>query len=140
MTLLPVFKNLHVLLVEDTYFNQLLAIEFLTSKIDNVQIDIAENGQIALDRIAEASYDFILMDVKMPVMDGLETTRNIRNHADFVTRKLPIVGLTANALPEELEECRIAGMDRWVTKPINEDELMQAISAVLNGSANELAL
>lgn len=140
MTLLPVFKNLHVLLVEDTYFNQLLAIEFLTSKIDNVQIDIAENGQIALDRIAEASYDFILMDVKMPVMDGLETTRNIRNHADFETRKLPIVGLTANALPEELEECRIAGMDRWVTKPINEDELMQAISAVLNGSANELAL
>lgn len=128
-------KNLRVLLVEDTYFNQILAIELLKSKLEGVQIEIAENGQIALEKVMGTAYDLVLMDVKMPVMDGLEATRRLRQHADPQVRALRIVGLTANAIPEELEKCRLAGMNRWVTKPIQLEELMAAIVEVMHAGA-----
>ena len=124
-------QHLRILLVEDTYFNQLLAIELLKSKIRDVEIDVAENGQIALDKLDAQSYDLVLMDVKMPVMDGLEATRRIRRHPDDRVRSLPVVGLTASAVKEELEKCRIAGMNRWVTKPIQTEELLEAIQETI---------
>lgn len=125
-------RGLRILLVEDTYFNQLLAVELLKSKIEGAEVDLAENGQVALEKVAAQPYDLVLMDVKMPIMDGLEATRRIRQHPDEQVRRLPIVGLTANAVKEELEKCQAAGMDRWVTKPIQTEELMEAIEGMMN--------
>ncbi len=124
--------NARILLVEDTYFNQLLAIELLTSKIKGIQIDVAENGQIALEKLHLNAYNLVLMDVKMPVMDGLEATRRIRAlPSEQPLRNIPIVGLTANAIPTELEKCQLAGMDYWVTKPIQPDVLLSAMQKAI---------
>ena len=72
------------------------------------------------------NYDLILMDVKMPVMDGYEATRALRSMEGY-TKGVPILALTANAIPEQLERCRNAGMDDCITKPIDSEELMEKI-------------
>jgi signal transduction histidine kinase/CheY-like chemotaxis protein/ligand-binding sensor domain-containing protein len=123
-------ENLRILLVEDTIFNQLLARELLLSRIPGAVVDLAENGAIALEKWQQSpDFDLILMDVKMPVMDGLEATRRLRrmpggNH-------IPVIALTANAVPEELEKCTLAGMNAWVTKPIDTEELLYTIQRAL---------
>lgn len=124
------FKNLNILLVEDTYFNQMLAMELLKRKIEGVQIDIADNGKIALEKLQEHDYDLILMDVKMPVMNGFEATKIIRQIPSKKSN-IPIIALTANAVPEQLEKCKMVGMNEIVTKPINGEELFEKIGLVL---------
>lgn len=129
---LSYLNHCRILLVEDVFFNQLLATELLKAKIPNVHIDVAENGQIALEKSAQSAFDLILMDVKMPVMDGLEATRRLRAlPVNNPLRQIPIIGLTANAVPEELDKCRLAGMNTWVTKPIQVEALMAAIHHLL---------
>jgi CheY-like chemotaxis protein len=124
------FENLRILLVEDTFFNQMLAIELLKSRIPDVEIEIAENGQVALEKIeSDGAFNLILMDVKMPVMDGLEATRRIRALPKFA--HLPIIALTANAVQAELDKCRDVGMDAYVTKPIDADELFATMRKVI---------
>ncbi len=124
------FKNLRILLVEDTFFNQMLAIELLKSRIPGVSIEVAENGQIALEKIeTDAAFDLVLMDVKMPVMDGLEATRRIRAQPKWKT--LPIIALTANAVQDELDKCSAVGMDAYVTKPIDTEELFATMLKVI---------
>ncbi|MBL7828609.1 MAG: response regulator [Saprospiraceae bacterium] len=125
-------KGLKLLVVEDTYFNQMLAVELLKKHIAGVQVDIADNGQIALEKIAEQTFDLILMDVKMPIMDGYETTRRIRL-MDGPMKNVPILALTANAIPEQLEKCVEAGMNGFITKPINSQELIEKIAEVTQG-------
>ncbi len=124
------FEDLNILLVEDTYFNQMLALELLKNKIEGVQIDVADNGKIALEKLESNNYDLILMDVKMPVMDGFEATSAIRKMKNE-KRKIPILALTANAVPEQLEKCKAVGMNDIVTKPINGDELFEKMSLIL---------
>lgn len=119
-------KNLKVLIVEDAYFNQMLALELLKKHIEGVVADIAENGLVALEKIRQKNYDLVLMDVKMPVMDGYEATRAIRKMPGGIGR-VPILALTANAIPEQLEKCRAAGMDDCITKPIDSEELLLKI-------------
>lgn len=123
--------NLTVLLVEDTAFNQLLAVELLKKYIVGVDVDIANNGQVALEKIQTKKYDLVLMDVKMPVMDGLEATRRIREMGEEYFKNVPILGLTANAIPAQIEFCLVAGMDSCITKPINADELISKIHEML---------
>ncbi|MFN0175853.1 MAG: two-component regulator propeller domain-containing protein [Saprospiraceae bacterium] len=124
------FENLRILLVEDTFFNQMLAIELLKSRIPGVEIEVAENGRVALEKIeTSASFDLVLMDVKMPVMDGLEATRQIRAQEKW--NKLPIIALTANAVQGELDKCREVGMDAYVTKPIDTEELFDTMLKVI---------
>lgn len=124
------FENLRILLVEDTFFNQMLAVELLKSRIPGVEIEVAENGRVALEKIeSEGLFDLVLMDVKMPVMDGLEATRRLRGMPG--KERLPIIALTANAVQEELEKCRAAGMDAWVTKPIDANELFTTMKKVI---------
>jgi len=122
----PVLKNLSILVVEDTYFNQMLAVELLKKHIENVEVEVADNGQVALEKIHKKNYDLVLMDVKMPVMDGYEATRRIRQ-MEGNWQNVPILGLTANAIPEQLAKCREAGMDDAITKPINSEELLEKI-------------
>lgn len=124
------FGALRVLLVEDTFFNQMLAIELLKNRIPQVHIEVAENGQIALEKMESgASFDLVLMDVKMPVMDGLEATRRLRANPRW--ESLPIIALTANAVQEELDKCKQVGMNAWVTKPIDAAELFALMEKVL---------
>ncbi|MBL7806742.1 MAG: response regulator [Saprospiraceae bacterium] len=124
------FGALRVLLVEDTFFNQMLAIELLKNRIPEVQIDIAENGRVALEKMESGGFfDLVLMDIKMPVMDGLEATRRLR--ANPAWEALPIIALTANAVQEELDKCKQVGMNAWVTKPIDATELFSLMEKVL---------
>lgn len=116
-------ERLKILLVEDNQFNQLLATELLQKLIENPDIQIASNGQEAVDAATNGRFDLILMDVKMPVMDGFAATRAIRA-AKIST---PIVALTANATSEERGKCLESGMDDYVSKPISINQLEDKI-------------
>jgi len=122
------FRGITLLLVEDNEFNRLLTIEILKNKLQGVTIDLAENGQVAVEMHANKAYDLILMDVRMPIMDGFEASRRIRKAAP----EIPILGLTANVIPEEVAKCRQSGMNDVVTKPIDATELLQKILLLLN--------
>jgi CheY-like chemotaxis protein len=117
--------QLDILLVEDNQFNQMLATELLQKLIDAPNIRIAVNGQEAVEAAASGQYDLILMDVKMPVMDGFTATKTIRETGN----KTPIIALTANATSEEREKCLASGMDDYVSKPISIGQLEEKISA-----------
>ena len=133
---MPSFPNIiqfQILLVEDTLFNQLLAIEIIKKYFPNAAIDVADNGAIAVEKASSKSYDIILMDVKMPVMDGYEATHLIRNLKNYAF--VPILGLTANAIPEQLEKCREIGMDDVITKPIDGEDLAIKLSKFIKSNA-----
>lgn len=108
-----------VLLVEDKLVNQELACRMLARL--GVSVDVASNGSAALEALTEKHYDLVLMDIKMPVMDGLETTRRIRGEGQWQT--LPIIAITANALLDEVQLCLQAGMNDHVAKPIRINDL-----------------
>jgi len=112
-----------VLLVEDNALNQQLASELLSDA--GLVVDIAENGQIAVDRVQTRAYDLVLMDMQMPVLDGVSATRAIR--ALPGKRDLPIVAMTANAMLSDRERCRDAGMVDFIVKPIDPDALLRAV-------------
>ncbi len=117
------FAGRKLLLAEDNEANQFVAEELLS--LVGAVLDIAENGRIALEKVRQQDYDAILMDVQMPEMDGLEATRRIR--AEFPDRKLPIIALTANAMKGDLEICLEAGMDDYVTKPLDRQQLFHTL-------------
>lgn len=118
---------LHILLVEDNSINQQLAIDTLKSWNKNAIIDIADNGQIAVDKVVSTLYDVVLMDIQMPVMDGNSATEAIR-HIDSANGKVPIIAMTAHALEEERNRCLNNGMNDYIAKPFDPDELFAKIS------------
>ena len=118
-TALATIRGAKVLLVEDNDLNQEVATELLRSA--GLVVDVADNGQIAVDKVQRARYDIVLMDMQMPVMDGVTATRIIREMPQFAS--LPIVAMTANAMQADREACRAAGMDDHVAKPIEPREL-----------------
>jgi hypothetical protein len=122
---------LHVLLVEDHAINQKLAVTLLERWGHHVEV--ASNGQIALDMAANRQFDVILMDMMMPVMDGLEATRHIR--AAETGRRTPIIAMTANAMASDRERCLAAGMDDYISKPIKASELKQMLQLYATGHA-----
>ncbi|MFA6223303.1 MAG: response regulator [Desulfomonilaceae bacterium] len=120
--------GLEILVAEDNLINQKLATYMLKGLGHNVSI--ATNGQEALDSIRKARFDVILMDVQMPVMDGLEATKRIREQEKSLNRHTPIVALTAHAMKGDRERCLEAGMDDYISKPINYHELVEAICRI----------
>ncbi|WP_424043743.1 response regulator [Methyloceanibacter sp.] len=112
-----------VLLVEDHDINQEVAIGLL----ENIEIfaDVAENGAEAVAMVRENDYDAVLMDMQMPIMDGIEATQAIRSDAAF--RDLPIIAMTANAMAADRERCLKAGMNDHIAKPIDPDQLVGAL-------------
>ncbi len=112
-----------VLLVEDNRLNQEVATQFLRRA--GLVVSVAENGRVALERLADASFDVVLMDCQMPVMDGYEATRLIRAQPQF--RALPIIAMTANALVGDRERSLEAGMNDHLTKPVNANALYQIL-------------
>ncbi|MBK1718429.1 hybrid sensor histidine kinase/response regulator [Thiocystis violacea] len=120
----PDFSGRRVLLVEDIEMNRLVALEWLTSV--GLEVDTAENGVQAVRMADPASHDAVLMDLQMPVMDGLEATRRIRS--DPAKAALPIIAMTAHALKGDLERCLAAGMNDYVAKPVEPERLFAALA------------
>lgn len=118
-------KGLRILLVEDNALNQEVARELLTS-IAGAEVTIANNGQEALDCLNLVRPDLVLMDVQMPVMDGYEATKHIRSQSRWVD--LPIIAMTAHALPQDRERCLLIGMNDHVTKPFYPEQIFAVLS------------
>jgi CheY-like chemotaxis protein len=116
-----------VLLVEDNKVNQMLATHLL--KRMGIEAVIANHGQEAIDKLHAGSFDVVLMDIQMPVMNGLEATRLIRQEARYAD--LPIVAMSAGVTLDEQERCNEVGMSGFVGKPINVDELTAKLVKLL---------
>jgi PAS domain S-box-containing protein len=114
-----------VLLVEDNEINRRVAIGLIRSR--GHQVVIAENGQVALDTLADQEFDVVLMDMQMPVLDGYEATVLIRQREHKIGGHVPIVAMTAEALKGDRERCLATGMDDYIAKPISPAELYHAI-------------
>lgn len=109
-----------ILVVEDNVVNQQVAFRLLERM--GVTVELAEDGALALARVAKGGIDLVLMDMQMPVMDGLESTRRIRQLPDEL-RSVPIIGLTANAFASDRDACLTAGMNDFQSKPVNRQKL-----------------
>lgn len=116
-------RTLRILIVEDHPINQLLARRMVEGW--GHQADVAENGQLAIDAVVPAKYDLILMDLQMPVLDGLSATRKLRE--TFSAADLPIIALTANTSTADRKACSAAGMQGFLSKPFRADELRRII-------------
>ena len=117
-------RGARVLLVEDNEINQEVALGQLEDA--EVEVDVADNGEIAVNMVRSKDYDIVLMDMQMPVMDGIEATRIIR--ADSRFDQLPIVAMTANAMAADRDRCLEVGMNDHIAKPIDPDQLLGALS------------
>lgn len=129
---LPIHKH-RILLVEDNKINQRIAILHL-EKMGH-EVELAENGQLALDKFKSTDYDLIFMDIMMPVMDGLEATRQIRLHESENSQLKPIhiIAMTANAMKGDKETCLEAGMNDYISKPFKAEELEQILIQLFKG-------
>ena len=116
-------KDARILLVEDNELNQEVASEILASA--GCVVGLAVDGAEAVEKVQECAYDLVLMDVQMPVMDGLAATREIRKLPQFAA--LPIIAMTANAMKEDRERCLAAGMNAYITKPIDPDTMFTTL-------------
>ena len=123
--------NLRILIVEDNEINQFLITEILESELDSPILEMAENGKLALELIQQNIYDLVLMDVRMPIMNGLEATRAIRALPGDYYKKLVILGLSANAIPQQIEECISSGMNDCSIKPIDTIKLFSQMRELL---------
>jgi CheY-like chemotaxis protein len=118
-------RGLKVLVVEDNAINQMLAEELLGT-VAGAEVTLAENGREALDRLERDRFDVVLMDVQMPVMDGITATREIRRQPRF--DRLPIIAMTANALQRDREQSLAAGMNDQINKPFEPVELFSVLA------------
>ena len=123
-------RKLRILVAEDTDTNQLLIKLLLTQ--DGHVVTVVDNGASAVDAVTRQDYDLVLMDMQMPVLDGVSAARQIRALPD-AAGKLPILALTANVLPEELAACRDAGMQGHLAKPIDPYRLRAALAEICAG-------
>lgn len=119
-------QKLRILVVEDNPINQKVARKIL-EKMGHT-VSCAENGKIAVDKITNSAYDLVFMDLRMPVMDGLEATRKIRSLQN--NANVPVIAMTANALEEDKNRCLAAGMNSFIAKPIKKDDLEEAIKHI----------
>ena len=116
-------RGARVLLVDDNDLNQQVGSELLIGA--GLAVDVAENGQVALDMLGQASYDMVLMDMQMPVMDGLTATRHLRDNPAWA--RLPVLAMTANAMSSDRDRCLEAGMNGHLAKPIDPEELFASL-------------
>jgi PAS domain S-box-containing protein len=122
-------RRLHILLAEDNPVNQKLAVRLLEKRGHTVVV--ASSGRVALEALARERFDLVLMDVQMPEMDGFEATLAIRAREQDSGRRVPIIGLTAHAMKGDRERCLAAGMDDYISKPLQPQELFDALARLL---------
>ena len=124
------------MLVEDEAINREIGEELLSAI--GLQVETAENGNVAVDRVKRSKFDLILMDIQMPELDGLEATRQIRQLSGGTT--IPIVALTANAFTTDKERCFAAGMTDFLSKPVEPDELYVVLGKYLSAGKTACTL
>ena len=131
-------EGIRVLLAEDNPFNQMIAQDDLSFFIKNIKIDVVENGALAVEKFKTGNYDLILMDVQMPVMNGFEATRRIREieKSEGGKTRIPIIAMTASLLKSEVDNCYDAGMDNYIPKPYKSEELIAPIFSEMNKKQN----
>jgi CheY-like chemotaxis protein len=112
-----------ILLTEDDGFNQIVAIDSLQSMIPNVNVEVAENGKIAVEKVSANHYDIILMDLQMPEMNGYQATEAIRKTGNAIK----IIAMTADALKTDTDKCFAIGMNDYISKPFEEEDLIRKI-------------
>ncbi|MYM67138.1 response regulator [Pseudoduganella sp. FT55W] len=119
----PALNGVRILLVEDNPINQNVAKGILEHA--QASVTVADNGQLALDRLKDGQYDLVLMDVQMPVMDGFTATRKIRSELGLT---LPVIAMTAGVMESEREQCTSAGMDDFIAKPIDVEQMFATLA------------
>jgi CheY-like chemotaxis protein len=123
------------LVAEDNPTNQKLALKML-EKLGH-QVDVVENGELAVKALESVAYDLVFMDMQMPEMDGIRATQIIRDVSSKVlNREIPIIAMTANALTGDREQCLEAGMNDYLSKPIQKSLLEQALVKWGRGSGS----
>ena len=122
-------KDANVLLVEDNLINQKIVLLSLKNLVNN--IDVANNGKEALDKFGSIKYDIVLMDIQMPIMDGITATKKIREIEASSLSITPIIAITANALSGDREICLAAGMNDYISKPFQIDVLIQKMKDLI---------
>ncbi len=122
-----------IMLVEDNPINREVAISLL--EFIDLEIFSAENGRVALEMATKEAFDLVLMDVQMPIMDGLEATRNIRKIEAW--KEIPIIAMTAHAFEEDIENCMSAGMNDHVSKPVEPQKLYATLYKWLSSDRGE---
>ena len=125
-------KGIRILLVEDNQFNQMVAMDTLTDLIGDLTIDLAENGKVALEMADKNDYDIVLMDIQMPKMDGFDATRAIRLLPP-PKNALKVMAMTANVTSEEVAKCFESGMNSYISKPFETQDLLNKIGALVKG-------
>jgi CheY-like chemotaxis protein len=121
-------------LVEDNSINQKIVLLSLKGKVKN--IDLASNGKEALDKFGTTRYDLILMDIQMPVMNGIVATKKIRELEASTNLHTPIIAITANALSGDKEACIAAGMNDYISKPFQVEVLLKKMEKLLTEEVN----
>lgn len=124
------FGSLKILVAEDNPVNQTLALSLLSSR--GHEVELAETGLVVLEKLQSQDFDLILMDLQMPQMDGVTTCKRIRAGENDESSRIPIIALTAFLPQEVVDECMACGMDACLSKPLDEDELMEAIAEVVD--------
>jgi signal transduction histidine kinase/DNA-binding response OmpR family regulator len=127
-TATPATKPLRILLAEDNPINQRVATRLLEK--EGHLVSLAPNGSEALVRLREGTFDLVLMDVQMPEMDGTEVAREVRRWERSTSAHIPIIAMTAHALPEDREKCLASGMDSYISKPIDVKLLLEELGRV----------
>lgn len=127
-------NNLKVLLVEDNEFNRMVAEDTLKDVLPGIRLNTAVNGREAVDCLRTEMYDVVLMDIQMPVMDGMAATHEIRNNLPEPFRSVKIIAMTANVLQEDVNQYFAAGMNGFISKPFHADELLLKMDAVIDES------
>ncbi len=126
-------RRLHILLAEDNAVNQRVAVRLLEKRGHSVEV--AVNGLEALQAVQAKPFDLVLMDIQMPIMDGVEAVSRIRELERHSGRHLPVIALTAHAMKEDEARCLAAGMDGYVTKPVNANDLFSTIDRLVGTTA-----
>jgi CheY-like chemotaxis protein len=124
-------QKARILLVEDNEFNRMVAEDTLQELAPGVSIEVAVNGREAVDKISQNRYDIVLMDIQMPVMDGLSATKMIRKELPAPARDVKIIAMTANVLQEDVQLYLDAGMNAYVSKPFKPEELVEKMMTLL---------
>jgi len=122
------FSHVQILLAEDNIVNQKVALR--TLKKFGIEAEVAANGKEAVDKLRQTDFDLVLMDMQMPVMDGLEATERIRELPEKAG--IPIIAMTASAMDSDREKCMAAGMNGFISKPFRSEELLATIKQYLN--------
>lgn len=120
-------KGLSVLYAEDNQYNQIVARETLAYIVEGITIDMAENGEIALEKMRNSNYDVVLMDLQMPVMDGYQAATAIRHNLPEPKNGVPIIAVSANATHEEKMKCINAGMNDYLPKPFHPKDIVEVL-------------